>query len=146
MRSNGPVSREVLMPAANESGNFARSGYRRFADTWLRSPGNGMKRSGGCAPSWKNRKRAAAFGRSGKTGLARRIDGNSAVPHHARFVHVPWHRAMEQAAVVPYHRIARGPGVMVSPRRLAREIHQVLKQSFRLGFCHPRDVVSVAAD
>src|SRR6516162_5487226 len=52
---------------------------------------------------------AVRFFLCGEGGLALRIAGDAAVPHHPRLSHVPRRGLVEQAAIVPDHRVARRP-------------------------------------
>src|ERR1700735_3805593 len=50
-------------------------------------------------------------------GLVREVTGNTAVPHHPRLGLVPRRAPMQQAAIVPHHRIPRRPVVMIDAWR-----------------------------
>src|SRR5262249_40514953 len=71
---------------------------------------------------------------------------DAAMPHHAWLTHIPRHRAMHQASVIPDNGLARSPGVLIDARRAAREIDQFLQQLFRIVRVHTWDPVSVASD
>ena len=68
---------------------------------------------------------------SAKGGFAHRIAGDAGVPHDARLGHVERRRLVHQAAIVPDHRVAGAPVVVVDARRLAGEVDQLLRGSAR---------------
>ena len=65
---------------------------------------------------------------------------------HARLVHVPRVRAVENAPVVPHHDVAHGPAVFEHPRRLARPRQQLFEHHLRVVVGHAGDSVHVATD
>src|ERR1700691_988283 len=79
-------------------------------------------------------------------GLAHWVTGYTAVPHHSRQVHVPRRGLMQQASIVPDHGVAGGPIVMISARRAACEVHQLLQEPIGLRGVHSRNIVSMATN
>src|ERR1700685_424868 len=53
---------------------------------------------------------------------------------------------MPQASIVPHHRIARRPYMMIDTRRTTCEIHELLQKPLGLGSVHVRNIVRVAAN
>src|SRR5579883_709605 len=88
--------------------------------------------------------RTRGSGRQGR--LASRVAGDAAVPHDAPLGHVPGRRLVQQAAIVPQHRIPRPPVVVPGARPLAGEGDEVLEEALRFGIVHSGNVVRVTAD
>src|SRR5882757_2401697 len=78
--------------------------------------------------------------------LAHWITGDAAVPHHARLGHVPGRGLVQQAAIVPDHRVARRPVMVVGARAPAGGFDEAFQEALGLGLVHARDIVSMAAD
>lgn len=53
---------------------------------------------------------------------------------------------MEQASIVPYHRFAGRPRMVIDARRLAREIHQLLQEALGLALANARNVMRMTTD
>src|SRR5690349_8890262 len=53
---------------------------------------------------------------------------------------------MEQAAIVPDHRVSRRPLMVIDSRRLAGKIDQLLKQAFRFVGFEPGNVMRMTSD
>ena len=68
------------------------------------------------------------------------------MPHDAALRVVPRRCLVHQATVVPQHRVAGLPVVMIDARLPGREVGELLQEALGLVLVHARDVMGVAAD